>query len=291
VNETLRAESGHQVLRIKWRLAHPPEKVWRAITEPAELSQWYPATATKLELRVGGAMVFDYGEGTVSDAVVTELDPPHVFAFRETPPEVMVRERASTIRFELHPDGAGCLLLFTQFFHDRPAAASYATGWRCCLHMLETMLDGNPIIPHPSIQVEEHQRFVAEFGLDAGSVEDTGDGWRVRFERQLMRQPGGVVWAELVGGVGEPAMGAPPPAGFTVAELPAGVVTELVAPTVLEYSWQGSCRVRWELATGPGGARIVLTQTGTDEQERDIALTMWRDRIEALVDGLCRAAD
>src|SRR5439155_20424380 len=36
VNGTLWTEQGRQVLRFERRLAHPVEKVWRAITEPAE---------------------------------------------------------------------------------------------------------------------------------------------------------------------------------------------------------------------------------------------------------------
>ena len=30
-------------LRFERRLAHPPEKVWRALTEPEHLAAWFPS--------------------------------------------------------------------------------------------------------------------------------------------------------------------------------------------------------------------------------------------------------
>jgi hypothetical protein len=34
---------GRSVLRFERALDHPPEKVWRAISDPAELEHWFPA--------------------------------------------------------------------------------------------------------------------------------------------------------------------------------------------------------------------------------------------------------
>src|SRR5215207_7904670 len=144
MNATLRTTAGRPMLRIERRIAHAPEKVWRAITEPAHLSQWYPFQATELDLRVGGKIRFDNGQGMTMDAVVTELDPPRLFAFSEQAPAEMQRESRDLVHFELRPDGAGCLLIFTHTFDDRPAAASYASGWQICLDGLELLLDGRP---------------------------------------------------------------------------------------------------------------------------------------------------
>ncbi|HKC74762.1 MAG TPA: SRPBCC domain-containing protein [Chloroflexota bacterium] len=33
---------GRWQLRFTRKLAHPPEKVWRALTEPAHLAAWFP---------------------------------------------------------------------------------------------------------------------------------------------------------------------------------------------------------------------------------------------------------
>jgi uncharacterized protein YndB with AHSA1/START domain len=289
VNETLRTVDGRHVLRIERRLTHPPAKVWRAVTEPAHLSQWYPFRASELEPRVGGKIVFE-NEGTTFEAVVTDLDPPKVFAFRVDAAGGAPggREGENLLHFELRPDGEGCLLIFSHTFDDRPAAASYATGWRACLDALDMVLDGRPV-EMPDVSAELHEAYIEAFGLDQGAAEVTADGWRVRFERQLMHQPVEQVWASLnPSGSDAPAVGGPVPQAFTAGKVRSGAVTAVQAPTLLEYDWQvedrPAGRVRWELSSGPGGARIVLTQTGPSELagERSAVLEAWQTRLELL---------
>ncbi|WP_214416102.1 SRPBCC family protein [Sphaerisporangium fuscum] len=273
MNESLTMENGRAVLRMERRLRHAPEKVWRAVTEPAQLGRWFPFQVTELDLQVGGKVTFDDGHGTVLDGVVAELDPPKVFAFVQYAPAAMPRESDTLLRFELRPEGGGCLLTFTHVFHDRPAAASYASGWEVCLNAMESVLAGEPVqwpeggFPHL------HQAYVEAFALAEGSAERDGEGWRVRFERQLT-EPVEKVWARLGGATA--TAGAPAPDGFGGT----GAVTALRPPAVLEYARAGG-RVRWELSRGTGhGARLVLTETGLTDPAP--ALAAWRDRIEAL---------
>jgi uncharacterized protein YndB with AHSA1/START domain len=172
---------GRPALRFERHLKHAPQTVWRAITEPEQLSAWYPFRALEIDLRVGGRIRF---EGI--DAVVTELDPPKVFAFSEHAPTSMTRESDDLIHFELIPDGDGCLLVFTHVFDDRPAAASYGSGWALCLDALEAHVNGDEFrMERPSDA--HHEQLVHAFGLDQGSVERVDDGYQVRFERQLTR--------------------------------------------------------------------------------------------------------
>jgi uncharacterized protein YndB with AHSA1/START domain len=285
VNATLDTVDGRSVLRMERRLAHPPEKVWRALTEPAHLNQWYPFTVTALELRIGGRIAFDDGGGTIVEGRVTELDPPRVFAFTQDPSAVLPREGENQLRFELRPDGVGCVLVFTHAFHDRPHAAANAAGWDACLDALEAVVDGKPVEP-PASLVGRHEAYVEAFGLDQGAAEPTPDGWRVRFERQLMQQPVDKVWQELDAAVA--VVGRPPPPACTTAEVPAGTVTAVQAPRLLEYQWRAAGgaggRVRWELAEDPAGARIVLTQTGPSELAggRPTALAAWQAHLDRL---------
>jgi uncharacterized protein YndB with AHSA1/START domain len=269
VNETLRMVDGRAVLRIERRLAHPPAKVWRALTEPGELSQWFPATVS-MDLRVGAEIQFEFGGGRI-----LELDPPRVFAFSWDD---------SLLRFELRPDGDGCLLVFTHTFDDRAGAASFAAGWRRCLDAMERLLAGEPVA-HVRPPAELHDAYLDAFGLDTGEVEQTGDGWRVRFERQLT-QPAGAAWAALT--AAPPRVGAPPPAGFTTGLVRPGAVTAVTAPRLLEYEWLQADRpvgrVRWELSDQRGtghGARLLLTQTGPAElaDQRATALSAWRHHL------------
>ncbi|GLW11934.1 hypothetical protein Misp01_70620 [Microtetraspora sp. NBRC 13810] len=282
---------GRPALRIERRLAHPPEKVWRALTEPGQLSQWYPFRALRMDLRPGGMIHFEGDGGTVMDAVITELDPPRVFAFSEHAPEEMPRESDDLVHFELRPDPPdGCLLIFTHVFDDRPAAASYASGWHSCLAALALLLDERPV-EWPTSSFDLYETYVAEFGLNAGITEETPEGWRVRFERQLMHQPVDKVWAVLTEG-GSAEAGGPPPRPFTTSGVQAGPVTDVEAQARLEYGWRQddrpAGRVRWKLSTGPGGARITLTQTGPDDlpAERVTALTAWQTHLDHLVKEL-----
>ena len=285
MNATLRSVDDRAVLRMERRLAHPPEKVWRALTDPAHLNQWYPFQATALELRVGGRIGLDGGSGTTVEGVVTELDPPRVFAFTQDPSAVLPREGDNHLRFELQPDGDGCLLVFTHTFHDRPHAAANAAGWHACFDALEAVVDGRPV-EMPASFVGRHEAYVEAFGLNRGSAEPTPDGWRVRFERQLMQQPVDKVWATLDAAGAE--VGGPAPPASTTAEVPSGTVTAVQAPSLIEYDWRAedrpAGRVRWELAEAPAGARIVLTQTGPSELpgQRSAALAAWQAHLDRL---------
>ncbi|GAA3436773.1 SRPBCC family protein [Kutzneria kofuensis] len=229
---------GRPALRFERHLKHPLEVVWRAITEPEQLSAWYPFRALTIDLRVGGHIRF---EGM--DAVVTQLDPPKVFAFSEHAPPEMHRESDDLIHFELTPDGDGCRLVFTHVFDDRPAAASYGSGWAVCLTALEASVDGEEIrMERPSDA--HHEQLIHQFGLDKGRVERVGEGYQVRFERQLTRP---------------------------IEDVRAALGDLAADPSV-----------HIELSPGTGhGARLELTRTVSSEADAD--LDSWRQRINDLV--------
>jgi uncharacterized protein YndB with AHSA1/START domain len=292
--ETLHTDDhGRSVLRIRRRLPHPPAKVWRALTEPAELSRWYPFPATEVDLRVGGTIRFDAGDGPSADrsggavmaAVITELEPERAFGFRVPARQVLANEDDNLLHFALRPDGDGCLLEFTHVFHDRPAAASYAAGWDACLTGLDQRLAGRPV-ELPRSMTEAHEAYAAAFGLSAGSAEDTADGWRARFDRQLMQRPVETVWAALV--PDPTAVGAPAPPALTTAAVPAGEVVAVEPCRLIEYEWRAdgrvAGRVRWELSTTPPGARLSVTQTGPAglPDARATALATWPDHLDRL---------
>ena len=134
---TLYTLEGRFVLRFERRLWHAPEKVWRAITEPEQLAWWFP-TDIEGERRLGGKIrfVFRNAEGPTLDGQITEFDPPRVFAYTWGD---------SVLRWELQPDGEGCLLVFTHTFGQDEEAAKFAAGWHVCLEALGSLLDGEPV--------------------------------------------------------------------------------------------------------------------------------------------------
>jgi Activator of Hsp90 ATPase homolog 1-like protein len=135
---TLQIVDGRHTLRFERRLAHPVERVWRALTEPGELPQWFPSGA-ELE--------------------VTERVPPRLLAGTW---------HGDPLRFELTPDGDGCLLVFTHAFAERDTAARTAAGWDRSLARLGALLDGRPLGEADSLREwpAVHERYAQRFGVD-----------------------------------------------------------------------------------------------------------------------------
>lgn len=183
---SLHTIDGRSVLRFERRLHHPREKVWRALTDPAQLKHWFPS-AMEMELQPGAKIRFTFpdapAEQAYQDGEILELDPPRLFAYTW---------EDSILRWELQPAGDGCLLIFTQTFDDRPYAASYATGWESCLGALASLLDGTPVSNQPEAYPRRHEEYAAAFGLGEGAVRAEHGGWTARLERLLPWQPGTV---------------------------------------------------------------------------------------------------
>ena len=280
MRETLQMTGGRSVLRLERTFGHPPQRVWEALTEPGHLARWFPSEV-ELEPRVGGAVrfVFRAGQAPASEGVVTEFDPPRALAYTWFD---------DLLRWELHARDGACLLVFTHTFDDHAGAASFASGWDLCLAGMERVLAGQPVDDMPD-DGTLHESYVQRLGLGRGTAHDTDDGWVVRFERQLTR-PAEEVWARLGGaGTDTPVPGGRVPRGFRVAQVPAGAVTAVAQPELLEYEWlaggRPGGRVRWRLTAGTGhGARLELTQTGGrgSDSMRATALDAWRDHIADL---------
>jgi uncharacterized protein YndB with AHSA1/START domain len=249
VTESLQNRDGRSVLRMERHLAHPPEKVWRAMTEPQRLADWFPEKITP-ELREGGTVAYESGE----TGAITDLDPQRLIAYTWG---------TDHLRWELHPESDGTRLVLLHTFDDRPAAASYGAGWHTCIVALGLALDGRAGADPGVDDIALHERLVAQLGLDAGTVDTGPDGWRVRYERQLTRPAEGV-WGALT-------------------DLVAGGA--VVSERVLEQDAEEGGRVRWELVPGTGhGARLLLTHTGTGVPEA--ALAADRERIAQLLERL-----
>ncbi|MGD9986527.1 SRPBCC family protein [Pseudonocardia sp.] len=254
-------------LRLERRYAHPVDTVWRAVTQPVHLAQWFPS-AVEVDLRVGGTMTFTFGEGGPHlTGEVTALDPPRLLAFTWGEDDM---------RFELEPDGDGTRFVLVTTFDDRYGAPSYAAGWDMCLAALSPVLAGTPV-PPSGRAVSRHEELVARFGLDRPEVTDGPAGWSARWERQLTC-PAEVAWDLFLGGLPAPGVGEPfrAPAAQEVA---LGTVVEADRPRVLALDvapTEPGDTVRLELGDGTGhGARLVLTVTGTDAGERDAAVDQW----------------
>jgi uncharacterized protein YndB with AHSA1/START domain len=140
-------------LRFERRFAHPVEKVWRAVSEPAELAHWFPCRVEAGELRVGAKLHFVFPEevGIEMDGEVTAFEPPRLLAFTWGEDE---------LRFELEPHGdGGTLLRFTDVIAEQDKAARDAAGWDVCLARLDQRLAGEATgAPEWRAFYEEYER-------------------------------------------------------------------------------------------------------------------------------------
>jgi uncharacterized protein YndB with AHSA1/START domain len=142
-------DDGRIALRYERRFSHPPEKVWRVITEPAHFRQWYPFARGDMDLRVGGKIGFDDGEGTTYEGIITALDPPRIFAFREVD---------DLLGIEVRAESDGCRLIFTHTFDDKSMATDTAVGWHRCLDAMGMLVDDKPVT-WPDNAAELHEAY------------------------------------------------------------------------------------------------------------------------------------
>lgn len=274
------ADDDRPTIRIERTFPHPIERVWRAVTTPDHLGQWFPSPV-ELELRPGGPMrfaAFDDGvEG--SDGVVDEVDPPHRLRFSWGD---------DSLTFDLAAEGADrTRFTLVHAFDDRSGAPSFATGWEQCLVGLRHVLAGESQPPFDP-GVDRHEALVHAFGLDRPRVTTEPDGrWTVRIERQLTC-PAAVAWDLWFGTDQETGRQRSAPAvgealtPYMAPDVVVGTMTEVVLHEVMAWDVSPTGgpgdHVRVELAEGTGhGARLILTVTGTEPAERDDAIAVWVD--------------
>ncbi len=135
-------------LRLARRFDSPPEKVWRAWTDPQALKHWFGPDAGKVSLaetdvRAGGRfhVIFSTLDGEQHDVsgVYREVQPHRklvfTWAWKSTP------ERVSLVTLTFRPSGGGTefSMLHEQFF-DVAARDRHEFGWTGSLAKLERYL-------------------------------------------------------------------------------------------------------------------------------------------------------
>jgi uncharacterized protein YndB with AHSA1/START domain len=130
-------------------LAHPPEKVWAALTSADGLGTWFGNRA-EVDLRVGGQATLNWDSGDSAVLTIERVEPPHVFAY--TWPIYGLADadpRRTYVEFTLVRNGAGTTLTmvetgFGQLGEDEHKAAfgGNTDGWTSELGELVTYLDG-----------------------------------------------------------------------------------------------------------------------------------------------------
>lgn len=149
---TIERNGGFVVFRFECDLAHPVQRVWAAITEPAEIERW-TGNRPEVDLRAGGKYVSYHGDGMRVVDEVLRVEPPSLFEhtfWRHVNPD-------SRVTWQLNEVDGGCLLQFTHRLSDADIANAIATvaagadaetvvsrnaaGWQRLLDRLRQALD------------------------------------------------------------------------------------------------------------------------------------------------------
>jgi uncharacterized protein YndB with AHSA1/START domain len=145
-------------------LRHSPEKVWQALTDPAQLSEWAPfdadrslgAVGTTVKLTTVGAPGVH-----VTETKVTRADAPKRLEYSWG---------GFDMRWELEAVGGGTrLTLWTNI--ERRFISLGAAGWHICFDVLDHLLGGTPIgriVGPEAMKFGGWQRLNAEYAKQFG---------------------------------------------------------------------------------------------------------------------------
>jgi len=134
----VRKDGDRWTLVLARDLRHSPEKVWQALTDPAQLREWAPFDADG-SLGAAGRTVklTTVGAPTpmVSETTVTRAEAPRLLEYNWGGQE---------IRWQLEAAGGGTRLTLWHNI-DRRFIAMGAAGWHICFDVMDYMLAGTPI--------------------------------------------------------------------------------------------------------------------------------------------------
>jgi uncharacterized protein YndB with AHSA1/START domain len=162
VDGELTPAGGRWQLRFTRRIAHPAEKVWRALVEPEHLAAWFPQRIVG-DRAVGARLRFEDDQAGIDafEGEVLRYEPPRVFEFTWG---------TDVLRLELEPDGDHTVLTLLDTFDEQGKAARDAAGWHECLDRLGADLDGTPPGAWGATWREVHSAYVARFGPAAATI-------------------------------------------------------------------------------------------------------------------------
>ncbi len=138
-------------LRIEKRFPAPPEMVFRFVTEPARLRDWWgPEGMTLPDINLDfsrpgpwhSVMMNADGKRFKVSGEVVAVDPPRAVEFTwGWHDETDARGPESRVRIDLAPDGAGTAFVLTHSgLADAESSANHEMGWNSTLTKLERQI-------------------------------------------------------------------------------------------------------------------------------------------------------
>ncbi|MGA7906055.1 MAG: SRPBCC family protein [Candidatus Sulfotelmatobacter sp.] len=151
------AQKDKWTLILVRQLRHSPEKVWQALTDPAQLREWAPFVTDGSLGTVGTVKLTWVGAPTPLETKVTRVDAPKMLEYGD-------------IRWELEAVGGGTRLTLWHNI-DRRFISWGAAGWHISFDVLDRLLAGQPIgrIAGADAMKFGWQRLVAEYAKQFGA--------------------------------------------------------------------------------------------------------------------------
>jgi uncharacterized protein YndB with AHSA1/START domain len=119
-------------------LAHPPARVWAALTEPDRLAAWAPFDAER-DLASPGDTTLHMRDGDTSvpmPASVLRVEPPTLLEYAWGD---------DLLRWELAATPGGTRLTLRHTVDDPATGPKAAAGWHLCLAVADRALAGDPV--------------------------------------------------------------------------------------------------------------------------------------------------
>lgn len=141
-------EGDHCTVVFKRWLAHAPERVWDAITNPEELKHWMMTTFASNDRRVGGIYETVAGPAQFrSKGKILAWEPPRIFEYEwvVTSVKEMPAGENAVFRWYLEPEGSSTALTVTYRRLTRQTARGFAPGTHIFLDRLEAQLAREPL--------------------------------------------------------------------------------------------------------------------------------------------------
>jgi hypothetical protein len=154
----VRKDGERWTLILVRELRHAPEKVWEALTDPAQLREWAPFVVDGSLGSVGTVKLTWVGNPRPLETTVTRADAPKMLEYGD-------------IRWELEAFGSGTRLTLWHKI-DRRFVAWGAAGWHIAFDVLDRLLSGTPIGPiagGEAMKSAGWQRLVAEYAKQFGA--------------------------------------------------------------------------------------------------------------------------
>jgi uncharacterized protein YndB with AHSA1/START domain len=143
------------------RIDAPPARVFQALTDPAQVPQWwgqagiYKCTRFEIDLRVGGAWRCsgtgaDGGPFDIAGRILA-LDPPRLLAYTWT--ATWTGDATTSVRWELTPENGGTLVTIRHTgLAARPEAAQAYRGWPRMLGWIRLFVErGETVADRPAV--------------------------------------------------------------------------------------------------------------------------------------------